>query len=342
MYYILFRVGDFMPDLENLVVKKSNAIARAPWSISSVWGPRIVAAIVAQINNNDEDFREYEVNALDFIRATRLGKKPDKLSGKIIKDIDLAIKQILRIPISYEGTSENGKRYILYCNIFSKCIYVPEDGVIRANFIPELKPFFLQLKSHFTLYPLTEFLGLSSIYSQKLYEFLNSWKSKGIINIPLEQLHDVLDSPKSLRRLFGSFKQMVLIPTEREINAKTSLHYTWEQIKTGRKVTAIRFRFGECRTGDVDSGLSAHLTDKSHDDDHNKWQRLSNACFERHFMRCEVCKPNNGRKCDFCQTRGRLLGGRTPEEAFKATHEAHRRMVAAGLEPPPEKTKRKP
>ena len=325
-----------MSDLKSLVVKKSNSVTRAPWrGLSSVWAPRIIAAVTAQICPDDEDFKEYEINMLDFVQTSLSfdGKKPKKLSGRVVKEIDLSIKQLLNTVLTYEGRDEQGYRYIDYFNIFYYCRYVPERGVIRASFAPQMKPLFLQLKSHFTLYPLAEFLCLSSMYSQKLYEFLSSWKSKDFIKIPLEQLYDVLDAPKSLREFYGKFKQMVLVPAEREINAKTSLNYTWEQIRTGRKVTDIIFRFGECRTGDVDSGLSAHLTDKAYNDDHDKWQRLSNACFERHFNRSEVCKPNNGRKCDFCQTRGRLLGGRTPAEAFKAAHEAHARMVQAGLIP---------
>lgn len=330
-----------MSDLKDLVVRKSNSITRAPWrGLSSVWAPRIVAAVTALIRPDDEDFKNYEVNMLDFVRTSRPGvKAPQKLSGQVIRDIDVAIKQLLSTVITYEGTDERGRRYIDYFNIFYKCRYFAEEGIIRAGFAPEMKPFFLRLQSHFTLYPLAEFLCLSSMYSQKLYEFLSSWKSKPSVKVPLGQLYDVLDAPKSLRDFYGKFKQMVLVPAEREINSKTSLHYTWEQIKTGRKVTAILFRFGECRTGDVDTALSEHLTMKAENEDLSKWQRLSNACFERHFDRCEVCKPNNGRKCDYCQTRGRLAGDRSPEEVFKAVHEAHQRQIQAGLIPPAESEK---
>ena len=330
-----------MSDMKSLVVKKSNSITRAPWrGLSSVWAPRIIAAVTAKVCPDDENFKEYEVNMFEFVNnSISHVRTPKSLSGRTVLEIDAAIKQLLNTVLTYEGKDERGRRYIDYFNIFYYCRYVPEDGVIRASFAPQMKPFFLKLQSHFTLYPLTEFLSLSSMYSQKLYEFLSSWKSKPSINIPLEQLYDVLDSPKSSRQYYGKFKQDVLDPAEREINGKTSLHYTWEPIKTGRKVTAILFRFGECRTGDVDTELSAHLTAKAEDEDYGKWQRLSNACFERHFKRCEVCKPNNGRKCDFCQTRGRLFG-RTPDEAFKAVREARAHQIQAGLIPP-EQHKRK-
>ena len=333
-----------MSDLKDSLVKTSNALTRAPWrGLSSVWAPRIIAAVTSRVHEDDPDFKEYEVNMLDFVRLSRDGKNaPTKLSGHVVKDIDAAIKQLLNTLITYEDRDERGKRYKAYFNVFYFCQYFPEDGVIRASFAPQMKQSFLNLKSYFTLYPLSEFLGLRSMYSQKLYEFLSSWHDKPYIRVSLDQLSDVLDVSPTIRKSYSQMKRAVLDYAEREINGKTSLHYTWEPIKTGRKVTAILFRFGECRTGDVDTELSSYLTNKAQNDEHNKWQRLSNACFERHFKRCEVCKPNNGRKCDFCQTRGRLLGGRTPAEAFKAAHEAHRRMVAAGLEPPPEKTKRRP
>ena len=330
-----------MSDLKDSLVKTSNALTRAPWrGLSSVWAPRIVAAVTSQVHEDDPDFKEYEVNMLDFVRLSRDGKNaPTKLSGQVVKDIDIAIKQLLNTLITYEDRDERGRRYKAYFNVFYFCQYFPEDGVIRASFAPQMKQSFLNLKSYFTLYPLSEFLGLSSMYSQKLYEFLSSWQDKPFIKVSLDQLYDVLDVSPTIRNAYSQMKRAVLDHAEREINAKTSLHYTWEPIKTGRKVTTIFFRFGECRTGDVDSELSAHLTDKAYNDDHDKWQRLSNACFERHFKSCEVCKPNNGRKCDFCQTRGRLFG-RTPDEAFKAVREARTRQIQAGLIPP-EQHKRK-
>lgn len=314
-------------DNKDLMVRKSNALTRAPWrGLSSLWGPRIIAAITALVHDEDEDFREYEIDLFGFVRSTLPSVRvPRNLSGEVIRQIDVAIKELMNTLITFEDKDGQGERYKAYFNIFYFCAYFPRLGKIKASFAPQMKPFFLDLKSHFTLYPLTEFLGLGSMYSQKLYEFLSSWKSAPSVKVPLEQLYDVLDVAESYRRFYGKFRQDVLDPAEREINGKTSLRYTWEPVKTGRKVTSVIFRFGACRTGDDDTELSQRLTAKAADEDYAKWQRLSNACFARHFERGEVCKPGKGKKCTFCRTRGRLMG-RTAEEAYEAVRRTGARI----------------
>ena len=42
--------------LPGKTVKKSNALARARWSPDSVWEPRLVAMLAAQIKPGDTDF----------------------------------------------------------------------------------------------------------------------------------------------------------------------------------------------------------------------------------------------------------------------------------------------
>ena len=41
------------------VVKKSNALARAAWSVKSVYEPRLVALVASRVRIEDQDFQDY-------------------------------------------------------------------------------------------------------------------------------------------------------------------------------------------------------------------------------------------------------------------------------------------
>jgi hypothetical protein len=86
-------------------------------------------------------------------------------------------------------------------------------------------------------------MALSSIYAQKIFMLLKSWSGVGEFKISIPELHDLLDAPESLRANFKNFRIFALEPSVKQINEKTSVKYTWEAIKSGRKVTEIRFTF---------------------------------------------------------------------------------------------------
>ena len=68
---------------------------------------------------------------------------------------------------------------------------------------------------------------------------------------------------------------------------------------------AIRFIF-DAVGADV-AAKAGDCADVSRENDElKKWQRLSNACYERHAKAGTPCKPRGGNKCTYCQTRGRM------------------------------------
>ena len=50
-------------------------------------------------------------------------------------------------------------------------------------------------------------------------------------------------------------------------------------------------------------------------EEHKKWQRLSNICYEKHLKDGTICKPKNGKKCTYCTTRGRMYMKRILDES---------------------------
>ena len=222
----------------NSIVKKSNVLCRASWAPEAIWEARLVALVATKINADDNDFKTYEVKVSEIINKKDTGGSQYEI---IDKTTDYSMSRILRIK------EKNG--WAKY-NIFSSCKYNSEKGSISVSFHPDLKPHYLQLKERFTKYNLQQFLLLPSTYSQRLYEILKSWDDQPEIVISIEDFHQMLDVPESLKKDYTNFRRRVLEKAHKDIHKHTSLKYDWETSeppKQGRKVKAIRFIFSEHR-----------------------------------------------------------------------------------------------
>lgn len=225
------------------IVKKSNALARARWSPDSVWEMRLVALIAAKIKPWDTDFQTYEIAITDII-----GNNP---GGKDYKDIEKAVdKAISRVITLRNG--EDWKKYTL----FSSCEFNSKKGTLKVGFHPDLKEHYLQLKQYMQ-YNLLEFMLLPSTYSQRLFEFLKSWDDKPEITVSLSDLHEMLETPKSLREKYKDFRVRVLDKAHEDILKNTGFEFNWEPIKKGRAVSGIKFTFTKKSKKPVTAGPKA-------------------------------------------------------------------------------------
>lgn len=217
--------------LPGKTVKKSNALARARWSPDSVWEPRLVAMLAAQIKADDTDFQTYELRLVDL-----LGKAP---GGKDYQEFEKAIDKVMSRVITLRN-GDDWKKYTM----FSSCEYMSKKGILKIGFHPDLKEHYLQLKQYIK-YNVLEFMLLPSIYSQQLFEFLKSWDDQKETIIELKELHEILDTPKSYKDSYKDFRRFVLDKAHKDILKFTGLYYTWEPIKEGKSVRWIKFTFGE-------------------------------------------------------------------------------------------------
>jgi len=258
------------------VVKKSNALARASWSVKSVYEPRLVALVASRVRVDDQDFQDYEIPLSEL-----LGGAVDGRTRQLVADVvEGLLGRVLTLP------RPNGWAK---CNVFSWCEYDSKAGCIRARFDPGLKEHYLNLQSHFTQYSLMEFLMLPSTYSQRLFEVLKSWNSLPEAVINLADLFEMLDVPASLQR-YPDFRRYVLEKAHKDITARTGLRYQWEPIKQGRAVAAIRFTFG---------ARSAQASDKKNQAQRSKDNALLKkavACFKS-----GSCSPKSNKQCDICK-----------------------------------------
>lgn len=258
------------------VVKKSNALARASWSVKSVYEPRLVALVASRVRVDDQDFQDYEIPLSEL-----LGSSVDGRTRQLVADVvEGLLGRVLTLP------RPNGWAK---CNVFSWCEYDSKAGCIRARFDPGLKEHYLGLQSHFTQYSLMEFLLLPSTYSQRLFEVLKSWNSLPESVIKLSDLFEMLDVPPSLQR-YPDFRRKVLERAHRDIISQTGLRYQWEPIKQGRAVAAIRFTFG------ARSAQASEKKDQIKRSRDNNLLKKAVVCFKS-----GLCSPRSGKQCELCK-----------------------------------------
>lgn len=221
--------------LPGAIVKKSNALARARWAAESVWEPRLVALLASKVRPDDSDFQVYEIPITELIGLSE--KKP---SGRTYMELASIVDKVMSRVITIKDGDKGG--WIKY-NVFSRCRYNPEKGTLELRFDPDLKPHYLNLQRNFAQYKLLEYLMLPSIYSQRIFEILKSWADRSEVVLSIEELHNMLGTPESLRKKFPDFRRRVLEKAHKDILKTTTLAYEWQPIKEGRAFRSIRFTF---------------------------------------------------------------------------------------------------
>jgi plasmid replication initiation protein len=280
---------------EGNIVKKSNALIRSRWPISSIWEPRLVALVASKVRVDDEDFKEHIFHISELTGGIR--------NGKLYREIsDVVSRMMSRVITFYDPV--NGKSW-KKVNVFSMCAYEDKTATLTVQFHPAMREHFLNLKNRFTQYSLEEFFSLPSIYSQRMFELLKSWYKMGEITVDFDELCNLLDVPPSLKN-YSDFRRRVLDKALADISCGlTSMMFGWEPIKSGKKVTAIRFYF-EAQVIRTDGEDTPNLTDHELEM-HAKLQSASNKCFEKYRSMHKDCLPKNNPKCRFCQERGRMI-----------------------------------
>lgn len=264
------------------LVKKSNSIIRTRITVQSVEASRILAHLIACIRVDEKrtDVR-YSVPAKDIISY---------LGGDNYRHIKATCKELAgAFAESEEPDSEGGHPEYTVRPFFSELKY--KKGVITAMFNPVMKDYLFELKSCFTMYNLTEYLSLPSLYSQRIFEIVKSLANvkEGEAIISMADLHRFLDTPKSLQNDFAQFRRWVLEKAHKDITAHTSFRYEWEPVKVGRSVEKIRFIF---------SSKKLPLAKKELEDaKEKKRQRLLNQRFLR-AVECAKAKRGDCRSMD--------------------------------------------
>jgi len=192
---------------------------------------KIILTMVSMIQPTDEDFTFYNISIRDFHEM--LGLEGREHYTEIKEIVENLMSKVIEIPQSDGGW--------LMTHWVSTAQYLKGEGTIRLKFVPELKPYLLQIKKHFTSYRLSNILSLRSGYSIRLYELFKRSEHKGRWECQLEILREQLGAINKTYTLYGNLKSKILMPAIKEINEKTDLKVSFKEVKKGRKVEMLEF-----------------------------------------------------------------------------------------------------
>ena len=209
------------------LIKQSYELNNARYRLNSV-EMDIILKMISEIKNEDEDFKSYKFSRFEIEK--KLGKTLNKESLK------KTAKNLLSKPLMIE----EDRGWVAF-NWVSHFRYYSDTSEIEISFHPDLKPYLMHLKNNFVLTDLRELLKLTSEYAKRLYMLFKQWigmTQDKIIEV--SELQEMFQIPKSLKR-YADFKSKLIEPSLKQINEKTDLKVTYEAIKTGRRVTHLKF-----------------------------------------------------------------------------------------------------
>ncbi|MEH8048538.1 replication initiation protein [Gallibacterium anatis] len=119
-------------------------------------------------------------------------------------------------------------------------IYFKKEGRFYIEFHEKILPYIANLKARYTKYELVNIGAFKSTHTIRLYELCSQYKSIGMREINLKELKDWLQISDKYE-LYSNFRKWVLEPSVDEINDKSDLVISVEQVKRGRTIVALKF-----------------------------------------------------------------------------------------------------
>lgn len=206
---------------------KSNYIIEASYKLS-LQEQRLIYILTTKINRDDKDFKNCRFTQTEINNILSKHKITFNELNQYIDSLRNRELVIIR---------ENS---ILKTKWLSSAEYF-DDGSIELCFDSKLKPYLLQLKDRFTKLSLNRVVTFSSNYSCRIYELLKQYESIGERVISIENLRTMFCIEPNEYKLYGDFKRKVILKAQKEINSNSDISFDFEEIKTGRKVTSIKF-----------------------------------------------------------------------------------------------------
>ncbi|EHR0219569.1 replication initiation protein [Clostridium perfringens] len=213
---------------EKNLVSKSNELINTRYNLN-LQEQKLILTLASMVQPDDSEFKSYNFKVQEFMDLLEIKDK------STYKNLDKVIKSLMEK--TFVIKKESGE-YIRLAWLSSAKYF---KGNVTLEFSSNLKPYLLMLKENYTSYKLENILKLKSCYSVRLFEILKSNLYKKILIIDIETLKYLLQADKKTYNLYGKFKEKILLKAQIELKEKTDIYFEFEEIKTGRKVTSLKF-----------------------------------------------------------------------------------------------------
>ena len=230
--------------VEQHIIAKSNLLIRASYKLS-LNEQRLILLVIAGINSKRVAIRPganqvegIRITAAEFAEAWHLSMKDayDNLKDATTELYERSIVEVV-------GKRTDKMRWV------SAVSYHDGEGWASLSLSPQVTPHLTALSGKFTEYRLGQVSNLRSTYAIRIFEWCVQFADTGWLVVSLDDLTRRLDLAYTL---YNDIRRFVIEPAIKELQAKSNINISWEPIKTGRKVTAVRFTFEEIKQRSLD------------------------------------------------------------------------------------------
>ena len=220
------------------LIRKANELVEARYRYD-IWETRIFAQVVSMVRYEDADFQEYKIYVSDVIKTFGIDG-----GGKAYKLLIQGAKGLVNKKLIIER-ERDGKPTELETWLFTSAEYFKtekgEGSYLVVTFHPALKPYLLELKNRYLVYDIRNILKLTSSYSIRIYELLKQYEKIGRRTFDVENLKLILGILPGEYKLYGHFKDKVILKAQSDLAAETDIAFSFEEQKRGKKVTGLTF-----------------------------------------------------------------------------------------------------
>lgn len=221
-------------------VYKSNALVEASYRLTPA-EQRIILCCISQVRRDQPltDEIMYSVTVADY--AELIGTD----SHSTYKELANATLRLKRREIWLrENPNGQGTRSkTLVTSWVQSIAYIESEGRVELRFTKDILPYLTHLTEQFTRYSLVDIAKMTSSHAMRFYELLCQWRGVGEREVSIDwlrekfQLNDKYPAIKDLKR-------WVIEPALAQVNDHSPLWVTWDQRKSGRRITHLIFKFG--------------------------------------------------------------------------------------------------
>ena len=233
------------------VVTQSNELVLARYSLP-VSEMRLLMTVIAKIQPTDTKLTVYPVPIGEFADFLGVSKSSAYDEMKYIS------KSLLSRVVTIQ--KQNGGE--LQTHWVASANYEPGSGVVDIHLDEMMLPYLIGLNTNFTQCKLAMLLSFKSVYTNRLYMLLKQRRDhnpyakeyefdfgelRKLLGVSVERIPrtDKFDKAQEAIELYpeySNFKKFVLNIAQKELAAKADIGFEYEEIRHGRRVTALSFR----------------------------------------------------------------------------------------------------
>lgn len=263
---------------DKLLVQKSSPLFGLWKSELTLAEFKILDTYLSRIDSHNEEKRSVIFNKGELEKI--LGVKRIRT-----EELDERLKHLMTTVKIEDTTKKKGFTRIA---LFEKAVVEQDDnGLWKVEMVctPSAMKYFFNIENlGYLLYKLRCITLLSSRYTYILFLYIEANKFRKTWTIELEELKSLLNcSGEECYKKFKVFNDRLLKRVKIEMEEKTECRYSYEPVKKGKSVVAIKFRYLSGSSKYTKEIMEVHNTDI---DERELWE----GALEKEFGKCEFSK----------------------------------------------------